>query len=221
MTLRDGAVQDRVVQTRLAAIAEALLIPGLVLLIIWVVKPAGRRELDLALRVLVAILLFGSSLFHRDSRTRLGLRLDTFWAAFARVLPISLLVAGVSLVAGYYLGTIDPPDNLVLELAYYFGWALAQQYALQAVILLRLEDGGLRGSSPLAAATLFALVHAPNPGLTILTFLGGLLWCSTFRRYPNLFAVSLSHAVVAVVVASTLPDEVTGSYRIGPAYRFD
>ena len=96
-------------------------------------------------------------------------------------------------------------------------WATTQQYALQSVILLRLEDSGLRGGSPLAAATLFSLVHAPNPGLMILTFLGGLLWCSTFRRYPNLFAVSLSHAVLAVVVASTLPAGVTGGYRIGPA----
>jgi membrane protease YdiL (CAAX protease family) len=52
----------------------------------------------------------------------------------------------------------------------------------------------------------------------VLTFLGGLLWCSTFRRVPNLFAVTLSHAVLAVVVASTMPPPVIGGYRIGPAY---
>ena len=42
----------------------------------------------------------------------------------------------------------------------------------------------------LFAATLFASAHAPNPGLLVLTFLGGLLWCSTFRRHPNVFAVA-------------------------------
>ena len=203
---------------RLVAIAEVLLIMGLVFMIVWIVKPLGRPELDLSLRVLVGVLLLGSPWFHHDSRKRLGLQLDNFRAALARVLPISLLTAGVSLLSAYFLGTIDPPDNPALEFSYYLVWAAAQQYALQSVVLLRLEDSGLRGSAPLAAATLFSLVHAPNPGLTILTFLGGLLWCSTFRRYPNLFAVSLSHAVLAVVVASTLPAKVTGGYRIGPAY---
>jgi hypothetical protein len=201
------------------ALAEVVLIIGLIFLIIWVVKPLGRPGLDLSLRVLVGGLLLGSPWFHRDSPKRLGLRLDNFWNALASVLPISLLAAGLSIAAGYYLVTIDLPDNPGLELAYYFMWATAQQYALQSVILLRLEDGGLGDRSPLVAATLFSLVHAPNPGLLALTLLGGLLWCSTFRKHPNLFAVSLTHAILAVVIDSTLPPEATGGYRIGPAYR--
>jgi membrane protease YdiL (CAAX protease family) len=51
-----------------------------------------------------------------------------------------------------------------------------------------------------------------------LTFLGALLWCSTFRRQPNLVAVALSHAILAVVIASTLSPPLIRSYRIGPAY---
>jgi membrane protease YdiL (CAAX protease family) len=97
-------------------------------------------------------------------------------------------------------------------------WAAAQQYALQAVILLRLEDAGLNRSAPLVAAAVFSLVHAPNPGLVILTFLGGLLWCSVFRKYPSIPAVALSHAILAVAVVSMLPPETTGGFRIGPAY---
>jgi membrane protease YdiL (CAAX protease family) len=199
--------------------AEVVLIIGLIFLIIWVVKPLDVPGLDLSLRIVVGLLLVGSPWFHSDSRERLGFRLDNFWKALAGVLPVSLLAAGVSIGAGYFLASIEPLENAALELAYYFAWATAQQYALQSVILLRLEDAGLRGRAPLAAAALFSLVHAPNPGLLILTFLGGVLWCSTFRRNPNLLAVALSHAILAVVVASTLPPEVTGSYRIGPAYR--
>jgi hypothetical protein len=202
----------------MVAIAEILLIIGLIFLIIWVVKPLGRPELDLSLRALVGALLLGSPWVHRDSPQRLGLRLDNFWNALGRLLPISLLAACLSIAAGYYLVAIDPPGNPAVELAYYFMWATAQQYALQSVILLRLEDSGLGDRSPLAAATLFSIVHAPNPGLLILTFLGGLLWCSTFRKHPNLFAASLSHAILAVVINSTLPPEATGGYRIGPAY---
>jgi membrane protease YdiL (CAAX protease family) len=213
-----GLPNSRPTAVRVLATAEVVLIVGVILLIIWVVKPLDRSDLDLSLRVLIGVLLLGSPWFHHDSRERLGLRLDNFWKALAGVLPVSLLTAGVASGTGYFLGSIDPPENGPLELAYYFAWAIAQQYALQSVILLRLEDAGLRRRTPLAAAALFSLVHAPNPGLLILTFLGGLLWCSTFRRHPNLFAVALSHAILAVVVVSALPPEVTGGYRIGPAY---
>ena len=192
---------------------------GLIFLIIWVVKPLGRPDLDLSLRILVGVLLLASPWFHHDSRQRLGVRFDTFWSALAGLLPISLVAAAVAIGAGFFLKSIDLPRNAGVELAYYFGWAIAQQFALQSVILRRLEDMGLGGRAPLAAATLFSLVHAPNPGLLILTFLGGLLWCSTFRRHPNLLAVALSHAILAVVVAATLPAPVIGGYRIGPAYR--
>jgi membrane protease YdiL (CAAX protease family) len=200
------------------AAAEVLLIVGLILLIIWVVKPIGRAGLDLSLRLLAGVMLVGSPWLHHDSLSRLGLRLDTFWKALAGVLPISLVAAAIAMGAGFLLKSIAPPGNAAVELTYYFGWALAQQFALQSVIFRRIEDMGLRGGAPLAAAALFSLVHAPNPGLMILTFLGGLLWCSTFRRNPNLMAMALSHAILAVVVASTLPAGVIGGYRIGPAY---
>ena len=204
--------------SRVRATAEVLLIMGLILLIIWVVKPLDRPALDLSLRILLGVLLAGSPWLHHDSRQRLGLRLDNFWRALTGVLPVSMLAAGVFFGAGHYLASIAPPGNAVVELAYYFAWAFAQQYALQSVILLRLEDAGLRKRAPLAAAALFSLVHAPNPGLLVLTFLGGLLWCATFRRNPNILALALSHAILAVVVASTLPPAVIGGYRIGPAY---
>ena len=203
---------------RVLATAEVVLILGLIFFIIWVVEPSGLPGLDLALRAIVGALLIGSPWLHHDSFDRLGLRLDNFWKAMAGLLPISLVAAGVAIGAGFFLKSIDPPRSIPVALAEYFAWATAQQFALQSVVLRRLEDMGLRGGAPLAAAAVFSLVHAPNPGLLILTFLGGLLWCSTFRRNPNLVAVALSHAILAVVIVSTLPPAATGGYRIGPPY---
>jgi membrane protease YdiL (CAAX protease family) len=97
-------------------------------------------------------------------------------------------------------------------------WAGAQQYALEAVVMLRLQEARPRGGAPLTAALLFSLVHAPNPGLMLLTFLGGWMWTSTFFKHPNLLAVTLSHAGLAVVAAFTLPAFVIGGYQIGPSY---
>jgi len=203
---------------RVWATAEVVLILGLIFLIIWVVEPMRLRGLDLSLRALVGALLLGSPWLHHDSLDRLGLRLDNFWQALAGVLPISLLAGSLAIGAGFYLKSIDPPRNAAVDFAEYFAWAIAQQFALQSVVLRRLEDMGLRAGASLAAAALFSLVHAPNPGLLILTFLGGLLWCSAFRRNPNIAAVALSHAILAVVIVSALPPEATGGYRIGPAY---
>lgn len=201
------------------AAGEVVLIVGLILLIIWVVKPLDLDAFDVSLRGLVVALMLGSTWIHRDSRKQVGLRLDTLGAALARVLPASLIAAGVSLAIGVALGFLRAPRHPVaLELAYYFMWAMAQQYGLQSVTLRRLDDAGLGDRAPLVAAALFSLIHAPNPGLMTLTFLGAWLWCATFRRHPNLFAVAISHACLAVTIAATLPGDVTGGYRLGPSY---
>jgi len=203
---------------RATAAVEIVLVIGLILLNIWVLQPLDAPGPDLWSRVGVGLLLLASPWLHHDSLKRLGLRLETFGSALLRLIPVSVLAAGLTIAAGYRLGSIDPPVNPAAEIGTYIAWAAAQQYALQSVVLLRLEDLGLRRGAPLAAATIFSLVHAPNPGLMALTFLGGLLWCSTFRKHPSIPAVALSHALLAVTVVSTLPPETTGGLRIGPAY---
>jgi type II secretory pathway pseudopilin PulG len=96
---------------RVQAAAEITLIVGLILLIIWVVKPRGRSDLDLALRVAIGVLLVGSPWLHGDSTGRLGLRFDNLPQALAGVLPISLAVSGLAITAAFFMKTIDPPAN--------------------------------------------------------------------------------------------------------------
>ncbi len=201
---------------RWQAAGEVALIVGLILLIIWVVKPLHEETLDRGLRVLAVALMLGSTWIHGDSRQRLGLRLDNFGPALARVSPLSVVAMATSLGAGAAFGSIRSPRGPVaFELAYYFVWAMAQQYGLNAVALRRLEDAGCGGSAPFVAAALFSLLHAPNPALMILTFLGAWLWCTTFRRHPNLFALAISHACLAVTIVNALPPQVTGGLHIG------
>jgi hypothetical protein len=79
---------------------EVGLIVGLVLLIVWVVKPLDMPVLDLSLRALVVVSMLASAWIHGDSRQRLGLRLDNLGASLVRVLPLSLLAAGLCVAAG-------------------------------------------------------------------------------------------------------------------------
>ena len=197
---------------------------GLIFLIIWVVKPLGRPNWISRCGCSWASCSSASPWFHGDSAERLGLRLDNFWKATGRR-PADLAARGrrrrsAPGTSGHRsIHPAMPRSNSRTTSL----WAIAQQYALQSVILLRLEDSGLRGGAPLAAAALFSLVHAPNPGLLILTFLGGLLWCSTFRRTSEpVGRLRSSHAVLAVVVVSDAAArgdrQATGSARrIGPA----
>src|SRR5688572_17880213 len=101
----------------------------------------------MSLRAAVALLLLGSPWLNRDAPQRLGLRLDNLGAALRRVLPVTLLAAVISIAAGYALVSIEWPGNPIVALAYYFMWAAAQQFALQSVILLRLDDAGLRSAA--------------------------------------------------------------------------
>lgn len=199
--------------------AEVAVITGSILLLIWVVQPLGGPRTDLAFRLALVTLMLLSNLWHDDSRRRMGLRLDNLLASARLGLPATAMAAGVVAMLGLILAPSRPDyQRLLLNFGYYLLWGFAQQYALQAVVFLRLVDAGLSRWVPPVAAAIFALVHAPNPSLMAMTFAGGWMWCSLFRRQPNLVVLAASHACLAVVAEAMLPPHVTGGYRIGPRY---
>jgi membrane protease YdiL (CAAX protease family) len=51
----------------------------------------------------------------------------------------------------------------------------------------------------LITAAAFACVHFGNPGLMVLTFLGGIVWSVLYRRWPNLWLLAGSHTVLAAL----------------------
>lgn len=65
-----------------------------------------------------------------------------------------------------------------------------------------------------AVAVIFALAHLPNLPLTALTLVAGFGWSIIYYRRPNVWLLTLSHAVLG-----TLLHQVAGLYmRIGPFY---
>jgi len=98
-------------------------------------------------------------------------------------------------------------------------WGLLQQYVLQGFINRRAQIVWGKGArSVLLVASVFALLHLPNPWLTAATFAGGLVWAWVYQRAPNLPALALSHSLMTWVLVSTVPGSALRGLRVGFKY---
>ncbi len=130
----------------------------------------------------------------------LGFRRDNL---IAGLLPVGgcTAVVGAGLVAFAVVQgrAVWQPAVLVL-LALYPFWALAQQFAFQGLF-----HGGVKVlvQSPylqvLLTAAAFASVHVGNATLFALTFVAGIMWSLLYRRWPNLWLLAGSHTILAAL----------------------
>jgi membrane protease YdiL (CAAX protease family) len=97
-------------------------------------------------------------------------------------------------------------------------WGGAQQWVLQTVVLRESRGMTSRTGSIALSAFLFALLHVPNPFLTLMTLIGAIGWCAIFSRYPNFVPLGVSHAIATLALLYAFDDGVTGRLRVGYAY---
>jgi membrane protease YdiL (CAAX protease family) len=96
---------------------------------------------------------------------------------------------------------------------------MAQQYVLQGFINRRAQLAFGKGwKSVLIVATIFGLLHLPNPSLAFLTFVSGAWWAIAYQRIPNLFGIALSHSILAILLALSLPPAWLNNLRVGFKY---
>ncbi|HEX8846658.1 MAG TPA: CPBP family intramembrane glutamic endopeptidase [Pyrinomonadaceae bacterium] len=188
----------------------------------WMVLPfAGNSRLAAAVPLALALgLMLLSHRARGESARELGWRLDNFKEAL-RLLAVPMLAAAALIVGtGFLLRGLHFTWGQFGEWALWLPlWGLLQQYVLQGFINRRAQIIFGRGSkSVLLVALIFALLHLPNPWLSIATFAGGALWAYVYQRVPNLPALALSHALMSIVFAFALPPSATGSLRVGIKY---
>ncbi len=135
-------------------------------------------------------------------------------------LTILVTVPALALIlfAGYVLGSLHGRDHPLQDLSVLFLWSLAQQFALQTVVYRSLQDCLSARPALLAAAAVFAALHLPNPLLTTLTFIGGLVWCWIYSRNANLLPLALSHSLCSFTVLCSFSRGLTGGMRVGYPY---
>jgi len=188
----------------------------------WVVLAfVGNSKLVGAIPVTLAL---GFMIFsHRqrgESLKDMGFRFDNFLAA-ARLLVLPTIATGglILLLAWFMRGREFGFAPFRLRFLTVPLWALFQQYALQGFINRRAQLAvGIGLKSILLVAIVFSLIHLPNPLLAGLTFIGGLIWAAIYQRAPNLFALALSHTVVSLLLALSLPSDLIYNLRVGLKY---
>jgi len=193
----------------------------IVLVQIWLVIPLLNPGFW-ARAVPIVLVLALAALRQVRTGNHWGLKNQAFVPAAARALLVTLpiaLAAGLAVSFAPWKTSFWSSANVPLTLGFLFIWALGQQFALQTVILEEslewFKDGR---KAVLAAAGIFAILHLPNPFLTIVTGGAAAVWCSIYRRYPNIVPLAISHAVSSLAIMATLTRDVTGGMRIGYSY---
>jgi membrane protease YdiL (CAAX protease family) len=188
----------------------------------WVIRPFGARENLLAgTPLVVALIAMALSHYARgDSLRTIGWRIDNLGRALRALLLPTLGAVILIAMAGWAFGGFGSSKlhdwRWLLWLPV---WALIQQYALQGFINQRAQIAfGIGYHSILLVAFVFALLHLPNFWLAIGAFIGGLVWGKTYQRFPNLLALSLSHALISLTLVAALPTSVLRGLRVGIRY---
>jgi membrane protease YdiL (CAAX protease family) len=160
--------------------------------------------------------IIGCTLLQRRSWRELGLGLRGFrqssWLAL-----IAAMLAAVLLAMHSEPEFVHRPVHLWQALGYPL-WALEQEFILNSFLFLNLER--LAGTRPaiLLSALAFAFAHLPNPFLTALTVLGGLVFCAAFARYRNIWPLAIAHALLGLTIAVSAPVSITHRMRVGRGY---
>ena len=209
-----------------APLTEISLVVFCVLVAEWAVLPLfGRNYLVGLVPVGAAFaLMLLSHRACRESAREVGWRLDNLGRALALLLPGMLAAALFLVLVGWLAGSLRPSIirarwGLAETYFWMFLWGLLQQYPLQGFINRRAQTLWGRGArSVVFVASVFALLHLPNPWLMLATFCGGLLWAWAYQRAPNLLALAFSHSLMTVVLVTTVPYSSLGGMRVGYGY---
>lgn len=177
---------------RLAAVAATLLV--------WVGSKGTAWHIPFILAAIVAWGSFAAAWAwrHPDQWAAWGLRAS--WSAWR--IHAGVTVAGVLLVAGLaWWRPVTLPSLPWYAWPLYAAWAFAQEFAVQAIVVLALLEAGTpRAWAIPIVAFAFAAGHAPVWPLAALAGLAGAAWTALFARYRNLWLVAASHAVVGALV---------------------
>ena len=166
---------------------------------------------------LPVVLVLGLCALHNRRTHDWGFSGKAFWPALLWATLATAVLGVVLWEVGHRMG--PPPRRAapLLDFLYVIVWGGSQQFVLQTVMLREAKPVFGR-AAVLAAAAIFAAFHLPNPFLTIVTFVGGAIWCAIYARHPNIIPLALSHAAATVIILLSFDPSITNALRTGRRY---
>ena len=147
-----------------------------------------------------------------------GLDWRAFGPALVRALVITVPAVVIIIAAGAALDTLHDRRDFLGSFGALAWWGLAQQWVLQTVLLAEAQRWTSRRAGIWIAAAIFGAIHLPNPFLSAVTFVGGVLWCRIYDRYPNILPLAMSHGLGTLAILYAFDSGITGRLRIGLSY---
>ena len=190
---------------------------GLIFVLIMIAVWTPQGHIDTFVGLLAAFCIVWFTVRGHYSVRELGLARPLY--AVTSILAIGALMVAAIVVADWLMHNLGPPKPAPWKRAWQYAiWSLQQEFILQSFFFVRLESalGGRRAA--VRAALLFSIAHVPNPLLSVLSFIGGLIFCELFRRYRNLFPLGVVHAALGLTIAASFPDSLLHHMRVGLGY---
>jgi len=200
-------------------VAEVSSVVLSILLVEWALAPFAVSPWLLGGPPLLAFALVLYS--HRcrgETPQTLGLGGRYFDRALLLLAGPTLLVIAALVFVSHITHSLHLPDRFWARLSVLPVWAFLQQYTMLGFAYRRVRQLLHPNQSIMITAGLFALVHAPNYSLMILTFLGGLIWSFVYERAPNLFASAISHVLLSATVLVAVPEWILPNMTVGYRY---
>src|ERR1035437_2284198 len=200
---------------RKITLLEPLLTFGLIVAYIW-----KLRFVYPSCWIVIPVLMLLSHLVRRERPRALGFRVDNLTYRLKEFTPLLVAIILVLLAGGALFHTFRKIDfdGVVLSLAAYLPWGLAQEYALNGYFLNRFDAAISRRAASILTAALFCAAHAPNYFLMAVTFPLALCATLVYRRTRNLYVLGIAHAIIGLMLFLVVPDSVSHHLRVGPGF---
>jgi hypothetical protein len=201
---------------RQRAVVDLVLGYGLIIATIWAPRPE-QQWIYLAATAWIVYSTWRSF----PGWNTLGFRLGGFCQS-AWVIGAGFALATAAVILAIRFNTLRHPitgRGWIMAFGGYAVWSFAQQFLLQSYFLYRFRQLlSSDAKAAVAAAVIFAAAHLPNPILAPVTLLWGLAACFVFLRHRNIYPLAITHAMLGICVAITVPGPVIHNMRVGLGY---
>jgi hypothetical protein len=202
-------------------VAESITVVLTIVFVLWTAAKTFVPKPWIAVENLVAsvVIVFVLARNGRSLRA-IGLQPKSWTAGLGDLAAWTAIGCAAIAGVGYGFGVVGNVKHFDLWMMRNIPIHLVQQLILQVIIFPRVATifGERRRLSIAASATIFSLLHLPNPVLTILTLIAGYVWVDWYDRRRSLLPLWISHALLASSTIYFLNGPLLNSLRVGIHY---